>query len=80
MGLRIAVKRAMPPSTHAYPDFTVTLYPFVCQILSGEMTLNEHHAAVWLSPKELPTLDWVEADRTIIEMYRKSMVTSGIPG
>ena len=79
MGLRIAVKRAMPPSTHAYPDFTVTLYPFVCQMLSREMTLNEHHAVVWLKPEELPTLDWVEADRTIIEMYRRSIGGTDTP-
>lgn len=80
MGLRIAVKRAMPPSTHAYPDFTVTLYPFVCGILCGEMTLNEHCSVAWLKPEELPALDWVEADRTMIEMYQRSVGLSGISG
>ena len=73
MGLRLVVKRAMPPSTHRYPAFTVKLYPFVCAIRSGEMTLNEHHAVVWLRPNDLPTLDWVEADREVVEAYRQSL-------
>jgi len=73
MELRVAVKRAMPSSTHEYPAFTVTLHPFVCEILSGEMILNEHHAVAWLKPEELPALDWVEADRTVVATYRRGI-------
>jgi 8-oxo-dGTP diphosphatase len=71
MELRVAVKQAMPPSTHEYPAFTVTLHPFVCEILSGEMTLNEHHAVAWLKPEELQALDLVKADRTVVAAYRR---------
>ena len=80
MGLCVSVKRAMPLSTHAYPAFTVTLYPFVCEILSGELTLNEHRAVAWLKPEELPALDWVEADREIVATYRRSIVGRETPG
>ncbi|MCX5837797.1 MAG: (deoxy)nucleoside triphosphate pyrophosphohydrolase [Deltaproteobacteria bacterium] len=73
MELCVAVKREMPPSTHEYPAFTVTLHSFVCGILSGEMTLNEHHAVAWLKPEELPALDWVEADRTVVAAYRRGI-------
>lgn len=73
MGLHVVVKRAMPPSTYRYPAFTVTLYPFVCAIRSGEMILNEHHAVVWLKPDDLPTLDWVEADLAVVEAYRQGL-------
>ena len=72
MDLRIVVKRALPPSTHRYPSFTVTLHPFVCAIRSGEITLNEHHAIIWLKPDDLPTLDWVEADLAIVKAYRQN--------
>ncbi|MFZ4441034.1 MAG: (deoxy)nucleoside triphosphate pyrophosphohydrolase [Syntrophales bacterium] len=71
MGLGVVVKWAMPPSMHHYPTFMVKLYPFVCVICSGEMTLNEHHAVVWLKPDDLPTLDWVEADLAVVEAYRE---------
>jgi hypothetical protein len=35
------------------------------------MTLNEHHAVAWLKPEELPPLDWVEADLTVVATYRR---------
>ena len=70
MGIRVAVTRAMPPSMHRYPAFTITLHPFVCEILSGEMILNEHRAVVWLKPEELPALNWVEADHAVVAAYQ----------
>ena len=73
MGLRVVVKRALPPSTHRYPAFMVKLHPFVCAIRSGKMTLNEHRAVVWLKPDDLPTLDWVEADLAVVEAYRQGL-------
>jgi 8-oxo-dGTP diphosphatase len=73
MELCVSVKREMPPSMHEYPAFTVTLHPFVCEILSGEVTLNEHHAIAWLKPEELPALDWVEADLAVVAAYRRGI-------
>jgi 8-oxo-dGTP diphosphatase len=75
MGIRVAIKRAMPPSMHRYPAFTITLHPFVCGILSGEMVLNEHRAIAWLKPEELPALNWLEADLAVITAYRRSECT-----
>lgn len=69
LGVQIDILRAMPPATHHYPDFTVTLHPFVCVLAGGELRKNEHAALRWLSPKELPTLDWAEADLPIIAAY-----------
>jgi 8-oxo-dGTP diphosphatase len=69
MNLRISVGRPLAPVTHQYPDFTVTLYPFVCAISSGEITLHEHEAIAWLAPGQLHTLDWAEADGPVLEAY-----------
>ncbi len=69
LGIEIAVDRALTQRTHTYPEFIVTLYPFVCRILSGTIVLHEHSASLWLPPEELPQLDWAEADRPIIEEY-----------
>ena len=77
MGLRVAVRRVMPTSTHRYSTFTVTLHPFVCSIVSGEMSLNEHRAAAWLKPEELPALNWLEADLAIVAAYRRSCSSPG---
>jgi 8-oxo-dGTP diphosphatase len=73
MEIRVAVKRAMPPLTHRYPAFTVTLHPFVCELLSGGLVLNEHRAVVWLKPEELPALSWVEADLALVAAYQRTI-------
>ncbi len=73
MGVRVAIKRSGPPWTHAYPTFTITLYPFVCEIVEGEITLCDHRDIAWLSPADLSSLDWAEADLPVIEAYRKSI-------
>lgn len=71
LGLCVSVKRAMPTLTHRYPAFTVTLHPFVCELLSGKVVLNEHRAIAWLKPEELPALNWVEADVALVAAYRR---------
>lgn len=69
MGVRLSVMKSLPASTHRYPTFTVTLYPFVCRIESGEITVREHSAIAWLPPDELKALDWAEADLPVIDSY-----------
>lgn len=71
MGIQPAVGRPLPPSTHHYDKFTVTLFPFVCSIRSGTITLHEHAAVTWLPPWDLSSLDWAEADRPVLESYRE---------
>ena len=73
LGIEVAVGLSLPPATHHYPTFTVTLYPFICTIVAGEITLHEHAAIAWLPPGELHTLDWAEADLPVIEIYRKTL-------
>jgi 8-oxo-dGTP diphosphatase len=69
MGIQVSVDRQLDPVTHQYSFFTVTLYPFVCTILSGEITLYEHAAIKWLPPEEILSLDWAEADIPLIKHY-----------
>lgn len=70
LGVEIGVGRALSVVTHSYsPTFTVTLYPFLSTILSGEIVLHEHTAVVWTEPEKLSSLDWAEADRPIIDEY-----------
>ena len=73
MGVVIAVGRPMPLHTHSYETFTVTLYPFICTIETGSLTLHEHTAMTWLPPEELHTLDWAEADWPVLEAYAQQL-------
>jgi len=69
MGIRVFVGKNLPPNTHCYPTFVVTLYPFICSIESGDIYLYEHAAIVWLPPEQLQTIDWAEADLPVIKSY-----------
>ncbi len=73
MGVSIIVGRPLTQQTHAYSTFTVTLYPFLCTIESGAITLHEHAAIAWLQPEELHGLDWAEADWPVIDEYLRSL-------
>jgi 8-oxo-dGTP diphosphatase len=73
MGVQIEVGRPLTPATHDYPTFTVTLYPYVCSIVSGEITLFEHSAISWLAPERMQELEWADADLPIIEEYQQSV-------
>lgn len=68
LAISVRVGQGLEPVTHRYSTFVVTLYPFECDNLQGSMILHEHSAACWLSPHELPTLDWAEADLPIITL------------
>ena len=69
LDIRVNIGRYLPRHTHYYPTFTVTLYPFICKVESGNIALHEHAAIVWLPPKRLRELDWAEADLPVIEVY-----------
>src|SRR5574337_74600 len=71
LGIEIEVGEPLTPATHSYPDFRVTLYPFICRISSGEIILHEHAALAWLRPHELQKLDWAEADLPILQEHRR---------
>jgi 8-oxo-dGTP diphosphatase len=47
---------------------------FISTIKNGNIVLNEHIAAKWLSKDELDSVDWIEADITIIEKLKKSNI------
>lgn len=75
LGIEAAVGHSLPPVTHHYQTFLVTLHPFICRIISGEITLHEHAALAWLTFLELHILDWAEADLPVIKIYREFIET-----
>ena len=80
LGVSVAVGVPLSPTTHRYPLFTVTLYPFRCALNGGSITLHEHSECAWLPPAELHTLDWAEADLPVIEEYRRAVGLQGSTG
>lgn len=46
---------------------SVRLFPFICKIKSGNICVSEHKDFVWLEPEEMKNIDFLEADKSIIE-------------
>lgn len=69
LGISVAISNSLPQTTHSYPAFTITLYPFICRIESGTLTLKEHADAMWLHPYKLKLLNWAEADIPVVHAY-----------
>ena len=50
-----------------YPDFSVKIYPFLIDVDIFEFKLTEHVEYQWLDPKSLVEVNWVDADRIIVD-------------
>jgi 8-oxo-dGTP diphosphatase len=69
LGVEVEIGDPLPASSHAYPAFTVVLYPLACRIVSGELTLHEHAEARWLSRATLFSVDWAAADLPVLSAW-----------
>jgi 8-oxo-dGTP diphosphatase len=51
------------------------MHCFWCHVESGSLTLKEHEAARWLNKEQLDSIDWLPADKVVVEglepMYNK---------
>lgn len=55
-----------------YPDFHLTMHCFMCTVRSGKLVLKEHEAAKWLTRETLHSVEWLPADRDLInKLYNK---------
>lgn len=53
-----------------YPSFHLTMYCFLCSLLSGDLVLKEHENALWLSLDELGSVTWLPADEAVVRILQ----------
>ena len=56
-----------------YPTFHLSMDCFWCTLVSEKLELLEHEAAKWLAKEELDSVDWLPADKGLVETIRNSM-------
>ena len=66
----ISVKECIDTIEYDYPKFHLSMDCFWCEIVSGKLELKEHEAARWLTKEALDSVDWLPADRALIEKIR----------
>ena len=64
---RIVVESFFQTVEWDYPKFHLTMHCYWCRVDSGSLTLKEHEAARWLNREQLESVDWLPADRAVVE-------------
>ena len=68
---QIKVGKLFDVVEYDYPDFHLTMYCYLCRVLSGNLTLKEHEAARWLTKETLDQVNWLPADLDLIRKLRE---------
>ena len=56
-----------------YPEFHLSMDCFWCEVVCGDLVLEEAQASCWLKKEELYSVRWLPADLTIIPEIEKLM-------
>ena len=71
LDIEIEVKDFLETVEYDYPAFHLSMDCFFCVIRSGELVLKEHEAAKWLTVETLDSVDWLPADKGLVEGIRE---------
>ena len=67
LGVNIAVDEFLCTTDYDYPSFHLTMHCYLCSIESGSIELREHKSARWLTVETLDSVEWLPADRAVVE-------------
>lgn len=67
LGIKIQVKDLFMDVVHRYPDIDVHLFLYNAIITTGEPRLLEHNDLRWITPDEIPSLQFCPADDDILK-------------
>ncbi len=66
----IKVAKRLELVEHGYPTFRIRLVPFIANVVGGELLLEEHADAKWVTVDDLDQYDWAPADVPIVEQLK----------
>ena len=67
LDLIIEVEELLTTVEYDYPEFHLSMECYWASIRGGQLKLKEHEAVKWMKGSELKSVDWLPADRLIIE-------------
>lgn len=56
-----------------YPEFHLSMQCFWCNVISGKLTLLEAEDARWLTKDTIESVDWLPADKELVQKIKESM-------
>ena len=73
LNVRIKVSRLIDRIEYDYPSFHLSMDCFWCEIADGEIVLKEAESARWLKPDELYSVNWLSADRILVDAIAEQL-------
>ena len=67
LATEITVDRYVTTVEWDYPAFHLSMRCYLCNVVSGSLTLLEHEAAAWLDREHLRSVQWLPADEAILD-------------
>ena len=71
LGGDITIDKFLCTTDYDYPSFHLTMHCYLCSVKSGEIELREHKSARWLTTKTLDSVEWLPADKYIIDELKR---------
>ena len=67
LGVDIAIEDLLCTTEYDYPSFQLTMHCYLCRVEAGNIELREHKSAQWLTAETLDNVEWLPADKEVIE-------------
>ncbi|MBQ2883922.1 MAG: (deoxy)nucleoside triphosphate pyrophosphohydrolase [Alphaproteobacteria bacterium] len=67
LGVDIVIEKFLCTTNYDYPSFHLTMHCYLCSIETGEIELREHMSARWLTAETLDSVEWLPADKEVID-------------
>ena len=61
-------------TSHDYPNFSVNLRFYICNLVDEEIELLEHEDAKWIKREDLSSLNWLDGEREVVEKLKQSWI------
>lgn len=71
LSAKVAAEKILGVVEYDYPAFHLTMHCILCGVVSGALELLEHEDARWLTGETLYSVDWLPADKLILEKVEK---------
>ena len=71
LGIDITIGKFFCTTDYDYPSFHLTMHCYLCSVESEEIELREHKSARWLTTELLDSVEWLPADKYIIEELKR---------
>ena len=68
----ISVDRSLCTIEHQYESFHLTMDCFLCHVIDGEISIEEHEAMKWLTAESLMSVEWLPADLKVLPYIKEA--------